>query len=327
MQLKSAGYWNKSHNSFKDITTISVGGKIDNFLEIENQKCLVDIIKDNPQFTLIGGGSNSLFSDADYKNPVIRYTNSNVSINNNVIEVAAGALLMDLVAFAVKNNLSGFEYLAGIPGSVGGGIVQNAGAYGYEISSFLSKVITLNIKTFEIQEFSKNKCDFLYRDSIFKNNPDYIVLGAIFELPKSKIKVKYEALKNDFNTNTLEEIVKKVIEIRISKGAIFDPLNPQTYSCGSYFKNPIVDQSIKGLKSHKTINGYKLSAGELIEKSGINKGFKIDDSGAKVSKFNTLMLVNESNATSNAILKLQYYIQKTVYNKFSIKLEPEVVFK
>jgi UDP-N-acetylmuramate dehydrogenase len=272
-----------------EYSTFRIGGIARYLIEVDNAEDLKKVIQKalelNLQFIVIGGGSNILFSSKGYNGLVIVFKSNNTfSINDNLIEVDASVSLNYLIN--KLNNYTGLEWAVGIPGTVAGAINGNAGAFGGEMSELIKQVKVLEIKDNQIieKDFSKEDCKFSYRNSIFKNNPNLIIVSAILEL------------KKDSEENVKQKI-KSNLSKRISK-------QPKGFSIGSIFKN-----------------GEDFSAGELIEKAGL-KGLQIGD--AKISDEHANFIINLGKATSDDVLELIKIIKKEVKEKFSIDLEEEI---
>jgi UDP-N-acetylmuramate dehydrogenase len=272
-----------------EYSTFRIGGPARYLIEVDNaedlKKVIQKVLELNLQFIVIGGGSNILFSSKGYNGLVIVFKSNNTfSINDNLIEVNASVSLNYLVN--KLNNYTGLEWAVGIPGTVAGAINGNAGAFGGEMSELIKQVKVLEVKDNQIIEknFSKEDCKFSYRNSIFKNNPNLIIISAILELKKDS-----------------EENVKQKIKNNLSKRM---SKQPKGFSIGSIFKN-----------------GEDFFAGELIEKAGL-KGLQIGD--AKISDEHANFIINLGKATSDDVLELIKIVKKEVKEKFSIDLEEEI---
>ena len=240
---------------------------------------------------LLGRGSNVVISDEGFDGVVVSLSElSSVNIDisdDNCIVAGAGASMLKLANFAQQNGLEGLEFAHGIPGTVGGGVYMNAGAYGGEICQVLKSCLVFDQIDGMIFLIDASECEFSYRHSIFMENQNLIVLFATFELKKG-------------NPN---EIKAKMDEYKAKRVAA----QPLEYpSAGSTFKRP---------------EGY--FAGKLIEDAGL-KGFSIG--GAQVSEKHAGFVVNKGGATADDIKNLVAYIQKTVKEKFDVSLECEIEF-
>jgi UDP-N-acetylmuramate dehydrogenase len=252
---------------------------------------------------------------------------------NGFISVGAGVSWADLIEYCLLNEFYGIENLTHIPGSVGAAPVQNIGAYGVEISSFINNIECFNLKTKKPEILSHNQCQFQYRDSIFKLK-DFVILKVNFVFNKNfEPNLSYPALREylkdgsiDTSTITPRILSNSVRAIRDSK--LPDPkMEPNV---GSIFKNPLVktnDFDHAFLDGHRweQADGYtKLSAARLIE---LIKSELIIPDSLNFSKDHSLVLINNGGASFNEVINLLNQIQTMIFNKFKIQLEiePEIV--
>jgi len=311
-----------------ELTTIHVGG-VPKRIQVANSRDeLVAIAKEvwarTENWLVLGGGSNLVAADDISDLEVIQVRNLGLEYKGQGrLRVQAGENWNDFVIHAAKEGLAGVESLAGIPGTVGAAPIQNIGAYGQELSLTFHSLEFLDYETNEIQIMTKADCQFGYRDSIFKRGKRGIVTWVEFQfftdLPAA-------------HSELLEARVEEVIGQRASKGMVLDDKDHDTWSCGSFFTNPIVSESFA-----KTLpldspqwpteadDGLtvKLSAAWLIEQSGIQKGFSLPGSKAAISSKHALAITNRGDATAEEVVQLARYIQTQVSNKFGINLEPE----
>jgi len=212
----------KENVSLKDYTTFKIGGKAKYFFVAKTKNELIKAIKVSKQlnlpFFILGGGSNVLFSDKEFKGLVIRVKNVKFKIKNCVINAEAGAPLPLLVQKAQQNSLSGLEWAVGIPGTIGGAVYGNASAFGKAIGDLVKQVEVLDLKTFKIKKLSKKECQFKYKDSIFKHKKNLLILSVISRLKKG-------------NKEKIKENMKRFLTIRKET----QPLNYP--SAGCIFKN------------------------------------------------------------------------------------------
>ncbi len=272
----------KKHTSFKTGGTADILVMPSDIEEVKN--VLKYCKKNNIEYYVIGNGTNLLVKDGGIRGVVIKisYNMNKFEVRDDRIIADAGASIIALAQVAYKNGLSGLEFACGIPGSVGGAVRMNAGAFKGEMCNIVEKTTYLNNEG-NIVQIDNKAHDFSYRDSIFGHNP-YIILQSVFKLQKGNI----EEIKEKMEYNT---------KIRKEK----QPLG--TYNAGSSFKR---------------LEGY--FPGKLIEDSGL-KGYKIGD--AEVSTVHANFIVNNGNATTKEILELYSYVQKVVFEKFNVMLEPE----
>jgi UDP-N-acetylmuramate dehydrogenase len=291
------------------------------------------------QMIIIGAGSNILFT-SDFNGVVIHPVNKYIDIIEEtndycLVKAGAGTLWDTLVEWAVNKGLGGIENLSDIPGTVGAAPVQNIGAYGMEAKDTIYQVHLVSFEDGSTRTIDGKDCGFGYRTSIFKTKLKnrYLVDAVTFKLTKKPVFVThYGSLQSDLEQTgaiTLKNIRNTVIKIRTEKL----PQPKEAGNAGSFFKNPIVDSfKVDKLKQQfPDIVTYpvddvmiKLSAGWLIEHCGL-KGFINQTGNAGVHAKQSLVLVNINNAKGSDILNVAYYVQKKVFEKFDICIEPEVL--
>lgn len=276
----------------KKHTTVKVGGKADVVVlpeSVDEVKKLIEFAKnENIPYYVIGCGSNLLVTDDDIHAMFIIIKNrlGKVYVNGNIIVADAGAAIPYVSQVARKNSLTGFEFASGIPGTVGGCVRMNAGAYGGEIKDIFLQATYIdgdgNIKT-----INKDEMEFGYRKTFFMNHKDFVIISAKFVLKEGNI----EEITNKMNENNLARKEKQPLEYP---------------NFGSVFKRP---------------EGYFV--GKLVTDSGL-KGYTIG--GAQVSQKHAGFIINTGNATCKDIVDLIHHIQKVVYEKYKVNLETEVVY-
>ncbi len=281
----------KYNEKMSKYTTMRVGGPCDCIVfpdEISKIKEVIDFCKnENITFFVIGNGSNLLVKDEGIHGVVIKLGHrfGKIELDGEYILAYAGATMPTLSQLAKKNSLKGLEFACGIPGTIGGGVKMNAGAYGSQISDILYEVTYMDEKE-EIKTIKNKDCSFGYRKSIFTINQNYVILSAKFKLERGNI----DEIENKMKENSLARKAKQPLEYP---------------NFGSVFKRP---------------EGYFV--GKLVDDAGL-RGYKIG--GAQVSTKHTGFIVNVDNATCKDVLDLIGYVQTTVYNKFNVKLTPEVI--
>ena len=278
--------------SLSTLTTYKTGGIAKLVVSpnnINNLKQMLKLIhKYNIKYFILGKGSNTLFSDKEFNGVIIKLDKlNNFKIQQTEIYVESGMILSKLVQASVKNELTGLEFAIGIPGTIGGAIYMNAGAYGNNMSNIVKSVIVLNEK-FQIKEIPLEELKFDYRYSIFQDNKNLICVAA---------NIKLEHGNHD-------EIASKIKE-NLLKRKNSQPL--EYPSAGSVFRNPE--------------GNY---AGKIIEELGL-KGKNIG--GAEISTKHANFIINKNNASSSDILNLIKLVQKEVKDKYKIdlKLEQQLV--
>jgi UDP-N-acetylmuramate dehydrogenase len=308
----------KENVLLKNFTTFRIGGKAKYFFLAKSKEDLIKAIllakKFNLPFFILGGGSNLLVSDKGYNGIVIRFQISNFRFQKNKIIAGAGTPLAILVSEATKNSLTGLEWAAGIPGTVGGAIWGNAGAFGKSMADVVKEVEVLDTKDLRFKIYDFKKCKFGYRDSIFKHKKNLIILSAVLRLKKGKGK----------------EIERKIRE-NLNYRKQTQPLNFP--SAGSVFKN------VKFTNLHKFTSNItnkkireicgrfedirEIPAGWLIEKCGL-KGKMIGK--AKISEKHANFIVNLGGAKAKDVKKLIDFTKKKVKKIFGITLEEEIQY-
>lgn len=327
--------------SIKKYNTFGIDVTAKCFFACKSEKDLIEFLKyrdKSEKLFIIGGGSNLLFLN-DFEGCVINMQNSGIDIVSEdnesvIISVKAGVVWDDFVSFCVENNFFGAENLSSIPGNIGACPVQNIGAYGVEAKDIIHEVKAVEINTCKSVKFSNSDCQFSYRNSIFKNKlkDKYIITKVLFKLSKiEKFNIEYGNIQSElqkYDKVNLKNIRQAIINIRTDKL----PDYKEMPNAGSFFKNPIISKHKFNelIKEHPNLVSYivgkdevKLAAGQLIDMCGW-KGKRDKNTG--VHKNQALVIVNYGNATGKEILKFSEKIQESVYEKFEVKLEPEVIF-
>ena len=281
----------KYNEPMKKHTTMKVGGPCDCMVEPssieEIQKVLEYVKENNIKYYIMGNGSNLLVKDEGVHALIIKIANkfSGFEVNGEHIKAYSGCSVPKLSQIAKENSLSGLEFACGIPGSVGGGIRMNAGAYGSEMVNVVEKVGFLD-ENGNLKEIDGKDAHFTYRHSMFVDNPQYVVVYAIYKLQKG-------------NKDEISKIMEENMNSRKQKQPIEYP------NFGSVFKRP---------------EGYFV--GKLVDDCGL-KGYKIG--GAQVSTKHSGFMINIGDATCKDVLDLIEYVKEKVYEKFNVKLQEEVV--
>lgn len=279
--------------SLKKILSYRTGGNASLFILPQNERDLIllngMLSRKEANYILINGGSNLLISDKGFDiviYPKIKNSFDIIESNENfsLLKVNAFSSNRFISEAALNLSLTGAEFLSTIPGKIGGGIYQNAGCYGYDISMITERIEY--IENEKIHSISKEEADFSYRSSTFQRNNNRWIANAVFRLNHEKKEIIAKRQK-DFITRRIES----------------QPKNRK--SAGSVFRNP------KG--------EYK--AWQLIDKSGL-RGYQ--KGGAKFSEKHSNFIINENNASAQDIYSLIELAKEKVYNKFSIQLQPEI---
>jgi UDP-N-acetylmuramate dehydrogenase len=310
----------KQDVSLREYSTFRIGG-LAKYLFVPKNKAELKMaiekaIELGIEWRILGGGSNTLISSSGFNGLAIIFKSNGAKAdfkpiklddNNYYVETMASCPLFFLVSEASENNLSGMEWAIGIPGTIAGAINGNAGAFNYSIGEQIDGVEVLEIKNDFVTEryFTLEDCEFGYRDSIFKSNPNLIIVSVKIRLKEDK-------------QEKIKERMKENIAKRSGK-------QPQGFSIGSIFKNytGVVEKEI--IDTHEQIKVFAekgaIPAGYLIEQCGL-KGTNVGE--AVVSNEHANFIVNSGNATSEEVLALICQIKTEVKNKFKIDLEEEI---
>jgi UDP-N-acetylmuramate dehydrogenase len=254
-----------------------------------------------------------------------------------VLEVAAGEPWESLVGYALEHEYVGLETLTGIPGLVGGTPIQNVGAYGTEVGQLITTVRTLDRTTGAIRTFFAVECGFGYRSSRFKDEPGrYLVLSVTFQLRLGSLSapIRYPELARALGVELgargpVREVAAAVLALRRGKGMVLDDADPDTWSAGSFFTNPLLDAAAADAlpadapRFPQPDGRVKTSAAWLIEHAGFGRGF--GDGAARISTKHVLALTNSGGARAADLLDLARRIRSGVQQTFGITLVCEPV--
>ena len=311
----------KQNVSLKDYSNYKIGGNASYFFEVFSKEDLIKGLKNWYEISLdfpvnkkeifvLGNGTNVLFSDDGFYGLVIKNSINGINIQDNIITVGAGEELSSLLDYCVKNSLSGLEWAGGLPGTVGGAVRGNAGAFRGEIKDNLYEVISLNLKTFKTVKRNNKDCELSYRNSVFKNKAaDEIIISVSFKLIKGE--------KQEIKNKTQEKI-----EYRRAKHPLEYP------NIGSIFKNvPIekfLDTQMKDLSQYIKNDPFPLvPTAKLIFLTGL-KGERVGD--VMVSTKHTNFIVNMGDGKATEVKRLIGFIKDRVREEFSIELEEEIMY-
>lgn len=281
----------KTNINLKNYTTYKVGGIAKIIVYPKNINKLVILLKyireNGIKYKIIGNCSNLIFSDKFFDGILISLKEFNkIIVNGNIIKVGAGVSLMKLAMTISNKGLTGLEFATGIPGTVGGAVFMNAGAYKSDMGYIVSEIDVLT-PNYEVKKMYNKELEFKYRSSYMQKNPDNICLGAKIILKKG-----------------IKKEIKELVETRKQKRLLTQPL--EYPSAGSVFRNPEDN-----------------FAGQLIEDAGL-KGYSIG--GAQVSKKHANFIINKKDATSQDISDLIKYVKEKVKEKYNINLKVEQEF-
>jgi len=321
--------------------TFRIDVKARYFVEIEDEEDISELIHvdffRNKDRLILGGGSNILFTknfEGLIIHPVMKGMNLMEDTEEDVIiRVGSGVEWDVFVEYAVTRNWGGIENLSNIPGNVGASPVQNIGAYGREVKDVIEKVEGVLLSDGKLLNFTNSQCKFGYRNSIFKSElkNDFLISGVTFRLKKPPhfITTHYHPIEEEllkYENRDINSIRKIICDVRQIKLPQVDKIG----NAGSFFKNPIVSVDVAdkiqtdfiGVPVYRVDDTtVKLSAAWLIEKAGC-KGLRRGNAGTYAKQ--PLVLINLGNAQGKEILETGLFIQQKVFNKFGVKLEPEV---
>ena len=275
----------------KNYTTFKIGGRAKYFFQAKSKEELIKAIKfaqsAKLSFFILGGGSNVLVSDEGYDGLVINFQFSISNFQKDKITAGAGTKLEELVKASARTGLAGLEWAAGIPGTVGGAIHNNVAAFDNSVADVVKSVEVFDVSEPKIKNIEAKNCQFSYKQTIFKENKNLIILSCILQLKPGKVK-------------EIEQKIKHFLDYREKNHPLKFP------SAGCIFKNP-----------------SGISAGELIEKCGL-KGRK--SGGAMISEKHANFIVNLDGAQAKDVLSLINLIKKEVKKKFDVELKEEIQF-
>ena len=278
----------KENYEIKNLTTYKIGGKVDKVYFPETQSEFSELLRMPDDYIILGNSSNVLFSSNGYKGNIIVTTEfKQIEFRGTKIFASCGVKGPELSQKAAAAGLSGFEFMIGFPGTVGGNICMNAGAHGQSISDCLLQCCLYNKETKEIEYKTKAEMGFSYRRSLLKEGK-YVLLYAEFELKKAP-----------------QEDIKSLMERNLDFRKNIQP-SLKYPNAGSVFQNPEND-----------------SAGRLLDKAGV-KSFDLPQ--ARVWEKHANFIINKGNAQSEDILTLMVMMYNAVKNQYTIELNPEIIY-
>jgi UDP-N-acetylmuramate dehydrogenase len=303
--------------SLSDYNNFKIGGNALYFLEIFSKEELIEGLKDwkklypsiQEKIFVLGGGTNILFSDLGFSGLVIKNSIRGIKLSNNIVEVSGGVLISDFLNFCIENCLSGFEWAGGLPGTVGGAVRGNAGAFNGETKDNVIEVESVDLNTLETKTRSNKDCDFSYRMSIFKK-------AAAKEIIVS-VKFKLETDEKQ----TIESLIQEKIDHRLRRHPLEYP------NVGSIFKNVPYESFSKNLQED-LFQYIKKDPFPVIPTAKLNflaglSGKRVGD--AMLSKKHTNFIINLGNAKAEDVKKLIQIIKDSIKEKFAITLEEEIM--
>lgn len=290
-------------------TTFAIGGPVRFWADVANEEDIYEVHtlarERGLSVVVLGGGSNVLAPDSELSALVIHPFMNAIAREGSVVRAQAGASLMELVRYATGHGLSGLEHLAGIPGSVGGAVRGNAGAFGSEICDSMVSVRTLDLQEKKERVFDTAACQFSYRSSFFKKHPELVILETTLQLHEEDPTTLTAAVEH-----TLAERTRRHIQ--------------DIKSAGSFFTNPVVSLPLQQLfEQEKGVASKRgrVPAGWLMEKVGL-RGARVGD--AVASAYHTNYFLNDEHASAADVKALAQLAKEKVFAQFGVRLEEEV---
>lgn len=359
-----------------ELTTTAVGGPVRHYVRAETEDQIVAAVKAADEagdpLLVVGGGSNLLVGDAGFDGTVVHVVTRGIRVDHtsdcagSLVSVAAGHAWDQVVAWAVEHDRVGIEALSGIPGTAGATPVQNVGAYGQEVSQTIARVKVYDREAGRRTSFAFADLKFGYRDSMLKRStvdgsPRYVVLEVQFQFTHGELSkpIRYGQLAEHLGVEVnqrapMTAVREAVLALRAGKGMVLDASDRDTYSTGSFFTNPIVEQRqaddvvpqeaprfpVVDASGEPVAGRVKLSAAWLIEHAGFTKGFGLEGTanprlgltGASISQGrsslstkHTLALTNRGQASSDDMATLARTVRDGVREVFGVELVPEPV--
>ncbi len=338
--------------SLAGLTTLRVGGPARRLVAVGGADDVVHLVRDldraGEPVLLLGGGSNLVVGDAGFPGTVVhaRWFGLHVvaeSPDHVVLRAVAGEVWDDVVSFTLAERWSGLEALSGIPGLVGATPIQNVGAYGQEVADTIVSVEVYDRQAGRRRTLAAADCGFGYRTSRFKQDRDrFVVLAVRYRLRRSvdAMPVRYAELARALDvdlggTAPLGVVRRAVLELRRAKGMVLDLADHDTWSAGSFFTNPVLEQSeadrlpAEAPRWSAAGGQVKTSAAWLIEQAGFGRGSGGELTGgrATLSTKHSLAITNRGDATASDVLTLAEAIRSAVRSTFGVELtlEPTVI--
>ena len=342
------------------LTTMRVGGPAQRLVTVRTTDELVDAIREvddaDEPLLVVAGGSNLVIADEGFAGSVVHVATHGITVESAdsrhdvTVRVAAGEVWDDVVARAVAEGWSGIEALSGIPGCAGATPIQNVGAYGQEVAQTIAAVRAWDRREQQVHTFTNHDCQFTYRDSLFKGESRYVVLEVVFQLRVAPMSapLAYRDLARALGVEEgervpLEDAREAVLAQRRLRGMVLDATDHDTWSCGSFFTNPIVSTrsyaalQVRAQARLGAVEGtvrvprfdapdgqVKTSAAWLIERAGFGKGYGMPGPAALSTK-HALAITNRGSATAVDVVALAGEIRDGVQDAFGLSLVNEPV--
>lgn len=290
------------------LSTFGIGGLAKQLIVVDSPEKLIEVVnwarRQHKRFNIFAGGSNIVFPDAGLADLLIQFMGGVIKHQGSTLTVDAGVVLMDVIHETISSGLSGLESLSGIPGTVGGAVVGNAGAYGHSISEVVLKVeVFANGKRAWMENAD---CNFSYRQSIFKTKP-FILLRAELQFQKG-------------DREALQKKSQEIITLRLAK------YHPGLKCPGSFFKNVLVKNvdvaALAKIDATKIIAG-KIPSGYLLTEVGA-RGMKVG--GIEIASFHGNLFINCGNGTAKEVKELAAILKERVRERFGMHLEEEICY-
>lgn len=357
-------------DTLAELTTMRVGGPARRFVTATTEAELIDAVQETDEsgepLLVIGGGSNLLVNDDGFSGTVVLVRTTGIEVPDAsacggvTATIAAGEVWDDVVAHACEQGWSGIEALSGIPGATGATPVQNVGAYGQEVAQTIAQVRVWDREAQRVRTLFAADLRFTYRHSVLKDSmvgptalpgvvtPRHIVLSVTFSLRPTELSqpVGYQALADGLGVDLgsrvpLQDAREAVLAQRRNRGMVLDAADHDTWSCGSFFTNPILSaRDFETLRARAADRlgpdgpappefaaqdgMIKTSAAWLIDKAGFTKGHGLPGPAALSTK-HTLALTNRGGATATQLVDLAREVRAGVVDAFGVTLVNEPV--
>ncbi|AXH97533.1 UDP-N-acetylmuramate dehydrogenase [Ornithinimicrobium avium] len=352
-----------------ELTTIRVGGPPRRLVSVTTEEELVEAVQEvdraGEPLLVVGGASNLLVSDEGFPGTVVLVRTAGIEVPSAsacggvTVTVAAGETWDDVVVRAVEQGWSGIEALSGIPGATGATPVQNVGAYGQEVAQTIARVRVWDRLEGRVRTMFPTDLEFSYRHSVLKGSmlgagevtPRFVVLTVTFSLRPSELSqpVRYAALATGLGVELgtrvpLRDAREAVLQQRRDRGMVLDAADHDTWSCGSFFTNPILTSGQMAAVRERAAarlgpdgptppefagggeGKVKTSAAWLIERAGFAKGYAtLDGRPAGLSTKHTLALTNRGTARAEDVLAVARDVRDGVAEAFGVRLVNEPV--
>lgn len=340
------------------LTTMRVGGPAARLVTATTTDEVVDAVREvddaDEPLLVVTGGSNVVIADDGFPGTVVRVATDGVTVESAdlcggvMVRVAAGVPWDEFVTRTVAEGWSGVEALSGIPGGAGATPVQNVGAYGQEVAQTIASVRVWDREQQAVRTFANSDCRFTYRHSVFKGTSRFVVLDVLFQLAPGELSqpVGYADLARQLGVEVGERVPladarEAVLAQRRRRGMVLDADDHDTWSCGSFFTNPVLspqrfeelearvverlgDDAPRPPRFPAAEGAVKTSAAWLIERAGFGKGHGLPGPAA-VSTKHTLAITNRGGATAADVVALARELRDGVRDAFGITLVNEPV--